>query len=78
LHAEQPRTLLGTMYMPKGRLIIDASKSVADKSAYTVLVVQQLDLYRGPSLVLNSDCGASEIPVLAGVGIFEAKVAIAQ
>jgi Flp pilus assembly protein TadG len=72
------RTLLGTIYMPKGRLIIDANQPVADKSAYTVLVVQQLDLYSGPNLILNSNYGGSEIPVPAGVGIYGAKVAISQ
>jgi Flp pilus assembly protein TadG len=61
-------TLLGTIYMPHGRLIVDADNAIADDSAYTVLVVQQLDLYDGPNLVLNSDYGASDVPVPAGVG----------
>ena len=67
--------LLGTIYMPKGRLIIDATQPVADKSAYTVLVVQQLDLYSGPNLVLNSDMArpGSGAP---GVGIYGAKATI--
>jgi predicted 2-oxoglutarate/Fe(II)-dependent dioxygenase YbiX len=43
-----------------------------------VLVVDQLDLYSGPNLVLNSDYGASEIPVPAGVGIYGAKVSITK
>jgi len=74
--SDNARTLIGTIYMPKGRLIIDATKPVADKSAYTVLVVQQLDLYSGPNLVLNSDYGASEIPVPPGVGIYGGKTSI--
>jgi hypothetical protein len=64
--------------MPKGRLIIDATKPVADKSAYTVIVVQQLDLYSGPNLILNADYGASEIPVPPGVGIYGAKVSMTK
>lgn len=74
--SDNARMLLGTIYMPKGRLIIDANKPVADKSAYTVLVVQQLDLYSGPNLVLNSDYSASDVPVPPGVGIYGAKVTI--
>jgi hypothetical protein len=70
------RTLIGTIYMPKGRLIIDADKPIADKSAYTVLVVQQLDLYSGPNLILNSDYGASEIPVPAGVGNYGGRISL--
>jgi hypothetical protein len=72
--SDNARTLLGTIYMPRGRLIIDATKPIADKSAYTVLVVQQLDLYSGPNLILNSDYGASEIPVPPGVGNYGGKV----
>jgi hypothetical protein len=41
--------LLGTIYMPHGRLIIDANEPIADKSAYTVLVVQRVDLQPAPT-----------------------------
>lgn len=66
--SDNARLLLGTIYMPKGRLIIDASKPIADRSAYTVLVVQRIDLHAGPNLVLNSDYSASDVPVPKGVG----------
>jgi hypothetical protein len=66
--SDNARLLLGTIYMPKGRLIVDASKPIADKSAYTVLVVQRIDLHDGPNLVLNSDYSATEVPVPKGVG----------
>jgi len=72
------RTLLGTVYMPQGRLIIDADKPIADRSAYTVLVVQQLDLYSGPNLILNTDYSASDIPVPQGLGPFGGKVLLAN
>jgi Flp pilus assembly protein TadG len=66
--SDNARMLLGTIYMPKGRLIIDANKPIADKSAYTVLVVQRIDLHSGPNLILNSDYSASDVPVPPGVG----------
>jgi Flp pilus assembly protein TadG len=72
--SDNARKLLGTIYMPQGRLIIDATKPVADQSAYTVLVVRQLDLYSGPNLVLNTNYGASDIPVPRGVGPYGGKV----
>lgn len=72
--SDDARMLLGTIYMPKGRLIIDATKPVADRSAYTVLVVQQLDLYEGPNLVLNTDYRASDVPIPEGVGPYGGKV----
>jgi hypothetical protein len=76
--SDNARTLLGTIYMPRGRLIIDATKPVADRSAYTVLVVQQLDLYSGPNLILNTDYSASDVPVPPGLGPFGGKVLLAN
>jgi hypothetical protein len=72
--SDDAHVLLGTIYMPKGRLIIDSTKPISDKSAYTVLVVQQLDLYDGPNLFLNSDYGATEVPVPEGLGPYGSKV----
>jgi len=66
--SDNARTLLGTIYMPQGRLIIDANKPIADRSAYTVLVVRRIDLHDGPNLILNSDYSATDVPVPAGVG----------
>jgi Flp pilus assembly protein TadG len=75
--SDNARLLLGTIYMPKGRLIIDATKPIADKSAYTVLVVQRIDLHDGPNLVLNSDYSATDVPVPHGVGPY-GKVLLAN
>jgi hypothetical protein len=66
--SDNARMLLGTIYMPQGRLIIDANKPIADKSAYTVLVVRRIDLHSGPNLILNSDYSATDVPVPPGVG----------
>ena len=57
-----------------GTRLIDATKPIADKSAYTVLVVKQLHLYSGPNLILNTDYSASNVPVPMGVGPFGAKI----
>src|ERR1035437_429768 len=65
--SDNARNLLGTIYMPQGEIIIDATQPIADKSAYTVLVVNQLHLYSGPNLVLNSDYSATDVPVPPGV-----------
>jgi Flp pilus assembly protein TadG len=72
--SDNARNLLGTIYMPQGRLIVDATKPIADRSAYTVLVVRQIDLHAGPNLYLNSDYSASEVPVPKGVGPYGSNV----
>ncbi|ACA19266.1 conserved hypothetical protein [Methylobacterium sp. 4-46] len=62
------RNLLGTIYLPAGRLIVDANNPVADRSAYTIIVARQVEFFDGPSLYLNSNYGSSDIPVPDGVG----------
>jgi Flp pilus assembly protein TadG len=74
--SDDARVLLGTIYMPRGRLIVDATRPVADRSAYTVMVVQQLDLYDGPNLFLNTDYTGSDVPVPRGVGPYGGKVTL--
>lgn len=76
--SDNARNLLGTLYMPQGQIIIDADKPIADKSAYTVLVVKRLNLYSGPNLVLNSDYTASDVPVPKGVGPHGGKVILSN
>ncbi len=66
--SDNARTMLGTIYLPAGRLIIDSSRPVADQSAYTVIVARQINLYEGPNLHLNANYGATSVPVPDGVG----------
>lgn len=72
--SDNARNLLGTIYMPHGEIIIDALKPIADRSAYTVLVVKRLNLYSGPNLVLNTDYSATDVPVPMGVGPYAARI----
>ena len=72
------RTMLGTIYLPAGRLIIDGSAAVSDQSAYTVIVTQLLDLYDGPTLYLNANYDATSVPVPKGVGPVNGKILLTQ
>ena len=72
------RTMLGTIYLPSGRLVIDSTQPVADQSAYTVVVAQQVNLYEGPNLYLNANYDATSVPVPKGVGPLSGKLLISQ
>lgn len=61
------RTLLGTLYLPVGSLMIDAKQPVADQSAYTAIVGKSIELRSGPNLVLNSNYDMTDVPVPAGI-----------
>ena len=65
-HAHQ---LLGTVYIPNGTLTVSGSNnSVADESAWTVIVSKGLRLSGSPNLVVNSSYSGSAVPVPSGVG----------
>jgi len=66
--SQDARNLVGTIYLPKSQLLIDASNPVADRSDYTVIIAREFELRDGPELVLNTDYGNSTIPVPEGVG----------
>jgi Flp pilus assembly protein TadG len=69
--------LLGTIYLPSGTLDVDVVGLVAAQSAYTVIVANDLDI-KGADLVINSDYGATDVPVPSGVGPLAGEVALSR
>lgn len=66
--SDDTRMLLGTIYLPKGNLLIDSSKPVADQSPYTIVVANRFFLNEGPTMVLNSNYSSTQVPVPEGLG----------
>jgi len=67
INSDRAKVLTGTIYLPKGLLLIDSRQPVADQSPFTVFVVNKLDIYDGPNLVLNANYNASPVPVPGGL-----------
>jgi hypothetical protein len=61
-------TLLGTIYLPRGLLFIDANRPISQRAAYTIIIASQIEMISGPELFLNTNYGATTVPVPAGVG----------
>jgi hypothetical protein len=78
IYSDNARKLLGTIYLPRSGLYVDANKPIADQSAYTVIVARSIELNSGPNLVLNANYGSTDVPVPQGVGPIGANVALAQ
>jgi len=76
--SDNARTMLGTIYLPAGRLVIDSRRPVADRSAYTVVVAQQINLYEGPNLTLNADYDRTSVPLPKGVGPVSGRLLMSQ
>lgn len=78
IESNYTRNLLGTIYLPKGNLIIKADNDVADQSAYTAIVVHKLQLFSGPRLVLNTNYDDTTVPVPEGLGPSGSRLRLVQ
>ena len=70
--------LLGTIYMPRGKLTVDSHTAVADQSAYTVIVARQLKVASSANLTMNAMYSASDVPVPSGVGNIGGRLLLSQ
>jgi hypothetical protein len=68
ISATRVRELLGTIYIPSAELEITGRSSVAEESAWSVIVASTLTMKESPTLVINRNYTASNVPVPNGVG----------
>ena len=74
ISSNDARNLLGTVYLSKSVLLIDAEAPVADSSAYTAIITGRLWLREGPTLTLNADLTDTKVPVPTGLLGVEPKL----
>lgn len=67
ISSNNARNLLGTIYLSKSLLLVNAEAPVADASPYTAIVTARLWLQEGPTLTLNADYTDTEVPVPDGI-----------
>ncbi len=60
--------LLGVIYVPSAQLLVEGKADVARDSAWTVIVARTVQLKGAPSLIINANYAASDVPVPTGVG----------
>lgn len=68
ISADNVESLLGVIYVPSARLIVEGDSEVARDSAWTVIVADEVQLKGSPSLFINANYDASDVPVPEGVG----------
>jgi hypothetical protein len=66
--ADNVDNLLGTIYVPNAKLVVEGRRDVARDSAWTVIVAKQVEMKGDPTLVMNTDYNIGGVPVPAGVG----------
>lgn len=77
INSKSANQLTGTIYLPRGYLLVDPSSKIADQSAYTAIIAQGVMVTAGPELVMNSNYGATDVPVPVGIKA-ESKVVLLQ
>ena len=78
IYSDEARVLLGTIYLPNGKFIVGTPKPIADLSAYTAIVARRIELLKNPTLVLNSNYSATNIPVPDGMNRSGGTVILAK
>ena len=67
ISSNRANNLLGTLYLSRSVLKIDANAPVAEKSAYTAIITGRMWLRKGPTLTLNADYTKTTVPVPDGL-----------
>ena len=57
----------GTVYLPRGRFVIDKASRLGQQSNWTAIISHQIESGNGPEIEINSDYSASTIPVPEGI-----------
>ena len=60
-------TLVGTIYLPRGKFVVDSTTPVAGASAYTAIIARMVKIEGSANLVLNSNYTATSVPVPPGL-----------
>lgn len=68
IDSDHVESLLGVVYTPAARLMIEGRAEVARQSAWTVIVARSILLRGNPTLYLNANYRGSDVPVPTGVG----------
>jgi Flp pilus assembly protein TadG len=74
INSSNAANLTGTIYLPRGNLLVDPSSKVGAASAYTAIIAQKLKIVSGPQLILNSNYSATDVPVPTGIKATEQVV----
>jgi Flp pilus assembly protein TadG len=67
INAANVKSLTGTIYLPSGDLQINHNAAMLGGSAYTAIIANRFRIAMGPTLVMNTNYGATKVPVPDGV-----------
>ncbi len=60
--------LLGTIYLPNGRFLVQAKNKIAESSAFTIIVARFIEISDKSKMYVNANYDLTKVPVPAGFG----------
>jgi len=66
IKSTQVSSLLGTIYIPEDRFIIKTNTPISEEAAFTIILSRYVQGQSSPTLVLNTDYEATDVPVPDG------------
>jgi len=60
------KRLLGTLHLPSDIVEVNTSRPISSEAAFTIVVTGKLVMQTSPTLVLNTDYAATNVPVPKG------------
>ena len=63
--------LVGTVYLPNGKVMINSGSTLGGPAAFTSFVAKTFEINSDSTLVLNTDYGATDVPALPALGAFQ-------
>ena len=78
MSSKNARRLVGTIYLPKGTLKVTGASKFADASEWTAIIARDVEVTNGPSILLNSDYAASNIPVPTGISAETGRIFLTE
>jgi Putative Flp pilus-assembly TadE/G-like len=69
INSANANELTGTIYLPRGELLIDPNANIAQDSAYTAIIAHKIEINEGPILTLNNNYSDTKVPVPDGIAV---------
>jgi Flp pilus assembly protein TadG len=78
ISSKRALNLLGTIYLPRATLLVNANNKIAEASNYTVIVANKLEISKYSELVINSDYASTAVPVPKGLESAARSIALVK
>lgn len=76
LNSDASSHLLGTVYLPNGKIMINSGTTITGTAPYTSFIARTFEINSGSGIVLNSDYNGSTVPLPGGLA--GSKTALVQ